>query len=270
MRFCVVELEGRSEPTLAVGKDGGVLPLDAPASLRCALESYGGEGLMKLAGDARGARFFFTAAPDEGAHAFVEEGRLRLRTEHDSQELVDARELQLLGRHNVLNALAAALAARLAGAAPEAISDGLRRERPLPHRLEPVVERHGILWVNDSKSTNLAAAASALASMERPVVVLLGGTDKGEDFGALRAEIDRIARAVVAFGAAGDRIADALEGAAPIRRVQGGFPEVIAVAGRLARPGDMVLLSPACSSFDMFEDYEDRGRRFAALAREAA
>src|SRR5690606_34019384 len=96
--------------------------------------------------------------------------------------LLPAAELGILGRHNVRNALAASLTARLAGAEPEGIRLGLRSFRSLPHRLEPVGEHEGVLWVNDSKATNVAAARSALESLDRPLVVLLGGKDKGEDF----------------------------------------------------------------------------------------
>ena len=121
--------------------------------------------------------------------------------------------------------------------------------------------------MNDSKATNLAATRTALESLSDPVILLLGGKDKGEDFGDLRPALRDRARWVVAFGAAGGRIVRELEGAAPVELVEGDLVEVVVVAARLARPGDIVLLSPACSSFDMFKDYEERGHRFAALAR---
>jgi len=122
---------------------------------------------------------------------------------------------------------------------------------------------------NDSKATNVAAARSALESLSRPVVLLLGGKDKGEDFGDLRPALAGV-RHVVAFGAAGPRIAAALEGAAPLSLLQADFRRVVEAARGHAVEGDILLLSPACSSFDMFENYEDRGRRFASLAGELA
>jgi UDP-N-acetylmuramoylalanine--D-glutamate ligase len=195
------------------------------------------------------------------------------------EPLCPVADLPLLGRHNVVNALAASLAARLAGADAEAIARGLRSARPLPHRLEPVADRGGVLWVNDSKATNVAATRGALESLDRPVVLLMGGKDKGEDFGSLAAAFRDRVRAVVVYGAAGPRIAgellDALAGGggAPegrrtsVELVEGGLDDVVARAAALARPGDVVLLSPACSSFDMFESYEHRGRAFAELAR---
>jgi len=226
-------------------------------------------GVEALAGGAPGTRFRFGDAPAEGRHAFVRDGTLTLRVEREEPLLPEA-ELPLLGGHNVRNALAAALTARLAGTPTEAIAAGLRAARALPHRLEPVVERGGVLWVDDSKATNVAATRSALESLARPVVLLLGGKDKGEDYRALRTAVAERTRAVVAYGAAGERIAEALRGATRLAHVTGDFGEVVRTAAATAQPGDIVLLSPACSSFDMFTDYEARGRRFAELAREVA
>ncbi len=223
-----------------------------------------------LIADAPGRRYRFGEDGASGVHAYVEGDVLTLRTGTVPEPLMPVSELPLLGRHNRLNALAAALTAGLAGAPMGRLAEGLRSARPLPHRLEPVLERRGILWVNDSKATNVAATRSALQSLDRPVVLLLGGKDKGEDFGALRAALRGRTRHVLVFGAAGARIASELEGAAPLELLTGSFESVLRVASERAHEGDIVLLSPACSSFDMFEYYEDRGRRFAALVREVA
>jgi len=231
-----------------------------------------------LAGDAPGHRFRFSVeeiadgGADEalGVHAFLRDGELTVRTDEEDEPLLPAAALPLLGRHNQANALAAALTARLAGAEVGALARGLETAHPLPHRLATVAEVAGVLWVNDSKATNVAATRSALESLDRPVVLLVGGTDKGEDFTALRSALAG-ARAVLAYGAAGDRLVRELEGsAAPVRRVTGSFARVVAEAEAVARAGDMVLLSPACSSFDMFESYEARGERFRELARAVA
>ncbi len=234
-----------------------VLPADDPA-------------VEDIIGETPGRRYRFGEDGAAGVHAYLEDGVLTLRTRTAVRAVLPAAELPLLGRHNRLNALAAMLTAGLAGTDVESLAQGLRQARPLPHRLEPVVERRGILWVNDSKATNVAATRSALQSLERPVVLLLGGKDKGEDFGTLRSALAGRARQVLAFGAAGARIAAELEGAAPLELVEGTLDEVVRRASERAREGDVVLLSPACSSFDMFENYEDRGRRFAALAAEVA
>jgi UDP-N-acetylmuramoylalanine--D-glutamate ligase len=257
--------------------DKARLFLNADSSSRWVLPA-GDEGVRALAGEAPGMRYHFAAEDGDGVNAFMDAGWLSVRLDPsaESEPLLAAEELPLLGRHNRLNALAAALAARVAGADAASLGRGLRTARPLPHRLEPVVERRGILWVNDSKATNVAATRSALESLVRPVVLLLGGKDKGEDFRLLAPALGKGVRAVLAFGAAGPRIARELrelrelEGAAPVTLLSGGLDEIVREAAARARPGDLVLLSPACSSFDMFENYEDRGRRFAALAREVA
>jgi UDP-N-acetylmuramoylalanine--D-glutamate ligase len=179
--------------------------------------------------------------------------------------LVARDDLHLLGDHNVANALAAVLAAREAGAAPDRLAAALRTFRALPHRLEPVREVGGVLWINDSKATNVASTRVALAAMDRPFVLLLGGRHKGEPYTGLGPLLAGRCRGIVAYGEAGDLVERDLTGAAPLER-GGGFDDVVARAARRARPGDAVLLSPACSSYDMFHNYEERGARFRALA----
>ncbi len=222
-----------------------------------------------LPGDAPGTRYGFAPDAGEGVHAFLRDGALVLSLDGAEDVLMEADAFPLLGGHNHMNALAAALTARLAEASVEGIVRGLGTAQPLPHRLQPVGEGRGILWVNDSKATNVAATKSALESLTRPVVLLLGGKDKGEDFRPLRSALGGV-RAVVVFGAAGPRIAAELEGAADLTLLDAVFPEVVRRAVERAREGDILLLSPACSSFDMFENYEDRGRQFGALAGELA
>jgi UDP-N-acetylmuramoylalanine--D-glutamate ligase len=223
---------------------------------------------LDLAGDAPGRRYVFSTERTERVDAFVADGTLTLRAGRDGpvEPLVGRGELALLGTHNVANALAAALTARLAGAPPSALAAGLRTARPLPHRLEPVAEQGGVLWINDSKATNVAAAVSAVKSLDRPLVVLLGGKDKGEALAALAEALAGRARLAVCYGAAGSRLAEALAARVDVVRA-GAFDEAVAAARAAARPGDVVLLAPACSSFDQFEDYQERGHRFAALAR---
>ena len=226
----------------------------------------GDVAVLSLMGEAPGTRFFFGEMEQTGTHAFVSESALTLRVGGEVDVLIPAQELPLLGRHNLRNALAASLTAELAGAQAKALADGLRSAIPLPHRLEPVADRDGVLWVNDSKATNVAATRSALMSLDRPVVLLLGGTDKGEDFSRLVPDGAQM-RSVLAYGAVGPRVANEVQGS---EFVVGGLDVVVQRAAEAARPGDVVLLSPACSSFDMFENYEQRGRRFSAFARESA
>jgi UDP-N-acetylmuramoylalanine--D-glutamate ligase len=179
--------------------------------------------------------------------------------------LVRRDELQPLGDHNVANALAAALAVHEAGVAPGVIAEGLRSFRALPHRLEPVREVNGVLWINDSKATNIASTVVAVEAMSRPFVLLLGGRHKGEPYTRLGPLlVRRGCRRVIAFGEAGPLVEQDLKGQVPLERGTT-FTDVVERARRAARPGDAVLLSPACSSYDMFKNYEERGATFRAL-----
>jgi len=177
--------------------------------------------------------------------------------------LLPRAELMLLGDHNVANALAASLAARVAGVSLSTLAEGLRTFRALPHRLEPVREVHGVLWVNDSKATNIASTEVALSALDRPYVLLLGGRHKGESYTRLAPLLAKGCRAIVAYGEAGPLVEADLGGSVSVVRA-GTFDEVLDAARRLAQPGDAVLLSPACSSYDMFKNYEERGAQFRA------
>ncbi len=184
-------------------------------------------------------------------------------------------EIPLLGDHNVANVLAAALAvasADLRFTTPDAIDRliaGVRSFRGMPHRMEQVGVRDGVLWINDSKATNVSSALVAIAGMTRPTILLLGGKHKGEPYTPLIAPLKRHGKMVLAYGEAAALIEHDLAGHVPLERLGSSFDEVMARARTLAVPGDAVLLSPACSSFDMFTDYEDRGATFRRLALHA-
>ncbi|HEY2806942.1 MAG TPA: UDP-N-acetylmuramoyl-L-alanine--D-glutamate ligase [Gemmatimonadales bacterium] len=170
-------------------------------------------------------------------------------------------DLHLLGEHNVANALAAALAVPPDESDRDRIAEALKGFRALHHRLEPVREVGGVLWVNDSKATTVSSAASAVQAMDRPVVLLLGGKDKGGDFKDLAPAL-RGARGVIAYGEAGERVKRELNGSARVTLEGSDFEKVLSRARAMAQAGDVVLLSPACSSFDMFENAEQRGDIF--------
>ena len=234
--------------------------------------------VLEMAAPFPGTRFRFSLDEPVVPGAWLEEGRLMLDLGDTGTpcRIADADDVSLLGRHNLANALAALLAAIASvGAdaclAPGAVGSALRSFPPLPHRLEPVGTVRGVRWVNDSKATNIAASASALRSLDGPVVLLLGGTDKGEDFRGLVPAMRGKVRTVVAYGAAGRRaareITEAAPEAFPVHRVDGPFEDVVAAGQELARHDDILLLAPACSSFDMFDDYQRRGDAFRALAR---
>ncbi len=173
-------------------------------------------------------------------------------------------ELHLLGDHNIANALCAALVAWRAGAASSAIAEGLRTFRALAHRMEPVGEPGGVLWINDSKATNVSSTLVAVEAMDRPFVLLLGGRHKGEPYTALARAAGERCRGVIAYGESQALIVGDLGGLLPVVPAGRDFGVVLAEARRLARPGDAVLLSPACSSYDMFRNYEERGATFRA------
>lgn len=189
--------------------------------------------------------------------------------------LIARDELALPGDHNVANALCAALAVALAHPdhrRPDAfgkIAEGLRSFHSLEHRLETVAETDGVLWINDSKSTNVASTLVALRGMTRPTILLLGGKHKGEPYTTLVPEVQRIVKRVVAYGEAAGEITRDLTGSVTVEQGGDHFATVIERARRAAAPGDVVLLSPACSSFDMFENYEKRGAEFKRLVRQA-
>jgi UDP-N-acetylmuramoylalanine--D-glutamate ligase len=168
----------------------------------------------------------------------------------------------LLGDHNVANALASLLVATELGAATEKIAQGMGSFRAIPHRVEPVREVDGVLWINDSKSTNVTSTEVAVAALDRPFVLLLGGRHKGEPYTRLAEPLKNGGcRAVVAYGEARELVIRDLGSHLHVVP-SGSFEDVLAQARRLAQPGDAVLLSPACSSYDMFSNYEERGERF--------
>ncbi len=181
----------------------------------------------------------------------------------DDEPLLGRGELPLLGDHNVANALAAGLAARAAGVSTDAIAEGLRRFRAIAHRVEPIREVDGVLWINDSKSTNVTSTEVAIRALDRPFVLLLGGRHKGEPYTRLAPLLKDRCRLVIAYGEAGPQVEADLEDAVPVKRGTT-FEDVLSQARAAARPGDAVLLSPACSSYDMFDNYEQRGETFRA------
>jgi UDP-N-acetylmuramoylalanine--D-glutamate ligase len=192
---------------------------------------------------------------------FVRDGTIVSGVGGVEEEILEAKDLGVPGPHNLANALAAVAAASAVGvAAPEA-AEVLRAFAPLEHRLEPVAEVDGVLYVNDSKATNVDAVGFALRSYDAPIVLVAGGREKDTDFSPLAGPVAERVRRLVLIGEAADKMERALEGLAPISRA-GSLREAVVMARNAAAPGDVVLLSPACASFDMFDDFEDRGRKF--------
>ncbi len=189
------------------------------------------------------------------------------------QLILPVRELRIPGRHNQLNALAALALGESMGLSNAAMCEALRRFPGLPHRTEWVAEIDGVAWYNDSKATNVGATLAALDGLEGQVVLIAGGEGKGADFSTLCQSVAVKARAVVLMGRDASLMARVLEGMAPVEHAEG-MEDAVIRAHRWAEPGDSVLLSPACASFDMYDGFEARGRAFVAavkrLAREVA
>ena len=187
---------------------------------------------------------------------------------HGFQSLMPAAEIGLAGRHNLGNALAALALGHAAGLPTAAMLTALRQFTGLPHRCQPVADRNGVRYVNDSKGTNIGAATAALNGLggDHDVVLIAGGQGKGADFRELRPAVQRHCRHVLVMGEDALPIARALDDIVPVERVQD-IPEAVQRAAVLARPGDTVLLSPACASFDMFRGYAARGEAFTAAVR---
>lgn len=177
------------------------------------------------------------------------------------------RRLRMVGRHNQANALAAAVAAVLVGTPHEAIEEALGSFSGLPHRMELVGEVAGVRYYNDSKATNVSAVKGSLSGFPSRFVLIAGGRHKGAGYHPLRNLLERQATGLVLLGEAADQIASDLAGVAPIERADS-LDEAVVTAASLAQPGEAVVLSPACSSYDMFQNFEARGAAFAqAVAR---
>ena len=186
-----------------------------------------------------------------------------------SERLIPASVVRLQGRHNLANALAALALGEAAGLPMPAMVEALQDFRGLPHRMEYVDTEKDVVYYDDSKGTNVGATLAAVSGASQPLVLIAGGDGKGQDFAPLAAALEAKARAVVLLGKDAALMEQALMGKTTVRRVADMDAAVVAAA-ELAQPGDMVLLSPACSSLDMFDNFEHRGRVFAAAVRRLA
>jgi len=229
-----------------------------------------------LDGQVRGRRLWFTRGepPERGGWVESRDGErwLCVRVAEASEPLLPARALRIPGEQTIENALAAACAARAVGAPAEAIARALAAFRGVPDRLEYVMTLRGVDYVNNSMCTNVDAAVRSVRAYDRPLVVIAGGREKGSnDFAPLGRALAERARALVTIGVHGERIAAAARaaGLAEIHAAES-METAVRCAARLARPGDVVLLAPACASFDWFRNFEDRGEAFRAAVRALA
>ena len=217
------------------------------------------EVCRRFAADARGSVTWFSRASSVVEGTCVRGGWILC----DGTRVAETR-LAIRGEHNLENALAAVAACRRAGISPPEIAEGLQSFRPVEHRLEFVRACRGVDYYNDSKATNVDAAVKSIQAFRGGVWVILGGKDKGGDYEALREPLRAKGRAGFLIGASAEKIERQLAGSIETRRVET-LDRAVALARDRARPGDTVLLAPACASFDQFENYEERGKRFKDL-----
>jgi UDP-N-acetylmuramoylalanine--D-glutamate ligase len=253
-RYAGIEDYGAAKARIFQGDGVQVLNRDDPRSMA-----------MALAGRPR--LTFGLGAPAAAQDFGVAGGMLR----EGPLPLLPLEKLRIHGAHNVANALAACALARALGASREALADALHTFKGLPHRLQLVAEHGGVAWYDDSKGTNVGATVAALRGLGRPALLIAGGDGKGQDFAPLAPAIAAQARRVLLIGRDAPAIERALGAAGvaatvPVERCAT-LEEAVASAARHARPGDAVLLSPACASFDMFRDYRHRGEAFAAAVK---
>ncbi|MGC2161661.1 MAG: UDP-N-acetylmuramoyl-L-alanine--D-glutamate ligase, partial [Silvibacterium sp.] len=233
--------------------DALVLNADDDAAMRCAARAHS-------------RVFWFSRTRIVRQGAFVHEGAILFRASEESapEVILKIASIPLKGEHNVENVLAAVCAARLAGVAPEAIRSAVEKFRAVEHRLEFVAKIDGVDYYNDSKATNVDAAMKAIAAFPSGIHLILGGKDKNSDYTLMRPLLEARVKAVYTIGAAAEKIASHVQGASPIVRAET-LDAALAAAAEAAQPGEVVLLAPACSSFDQFENYEHRGRVFKDL-----
>jgi len=217
---------------------------------------------------ARRVSFGLDAPPRESDYGLLERNGTTWLA-RGQRPILEARALGVHGRHNVSNALAAAAMARALGVPHAAIALGLATFRGLPHRLQRVALRRGVVWFDDSKGTNVGATIAALRGLavDGRVVLIAGGDGKGQDFAPLAAPVAERARGVLLIGRDAPRIETALASSRTRLERCPTLENAVLRAAELAQPGDAVLLSPACASFDMFRDYRERGERFARAVR---
>jgi UDP-N-acetylmuramoylalanine--D-glutamate ligase len=215
---------------------------------------------------ARPRIYWFSRTKRVASGAFVRDAQIVFRSDGQEVALLDRASIGLRGEHNVENVLAAASVAFLLGVEPAAIAEGVRSFPGVEHRLEFVAEIGGVTFFNDSKATNVDATSKALEAFPGGLFVILGGKDKDADYTSLAQPLRQRARLVLLIGAAAQKIAAHLGTAVPVEHA-GTLDRAVAMAFAGARPGDTVLLAPACASFDQFENFEHRGRAFKQLVR---
>ena len=215
--------------------------------------------------DIKAMQYPFSELKEKGSIGYIEEGRYTL--EEPTPFNMEQEELSLTGRHNIYNSLAAGIAGSIAGIKKDVIRKSLSDFPGVEHRLEKVVKVGGVQYINDSKATNVDACWYALDSMRTPTILIIGGKDKGNDYEPIKALVKEKCVGLVYLGADNSKLHDNFDHLGiPVRDTHS-MKECMEACYAMARPGDTVLLSPCCASFDLFKNMEDRGNQFKALAR---
>ena len=208
-----------------------------------------------------------TAVASGAGDGFLVDGEFTARV-GEKAVTIDTAKMKIKGLHNAYNAMAAALATMAAGVEPEQVERSIYEFSPVEHRLEPAGAKEGVEWINDSKATNVDSVWYALESMTRPVVWIAGGTDKGNDYEPLKAFAREKVKALVCMGVDNEKLVREFTGVVPTVVSTSSLDEAMCAARELAAEGDTVLLSPACASFDLFKNYEQRGAMFKQWVKE--
>ena len=219
---------------------------------------------VALKNKAKAQLYWFSRKHEVENGTYLKGDQIVFRRNGQEQTVLARSDIQLKGAHNLENTLAAVAMGMLAGCAPEQIRRAVAGFRAVEHRLEPVTTVNGVAFYNDSKATKVDATVKALESFAGNVHIILGGKDRGGDYTALNPLLRERAKRAYLIGAAAERIASQIQGAAPLVH-SGTLERAVRQAFEAAKPGDVVLLSPACASFDQFESYEQRGRIFKEL-----
>ena len=215
--------------------------------------------------DVKAVRYPFSELKEKGSIGYIEQGQYTI--EQPTPFNMEQENLSLTGKHNIYNSLAAGIAANIGGIKKENIRKSLSDFPGVEHRLEKVCKVAGVQYINDSKATNVDACWYALESMTTPTVLIIGGKDKGNDYDAIKDLVKQKCRAVVYLGADNQKLHDNFDHLGITVRDTHSMKECVAACAELAKPGDTVLLSPCCASFDLFKNMEDRGEQFKELAR---
>lgn len=215
--------------------------------------------------DVKAVRYPFSELKEKGSIGYIEQGQYTI--EQPTPFNMEQEDLSLTGKHNIYNSLAAGIAANIGGIKKENIRKSLSDFPGVEHRLEKVCKVAGVQYINDSKATNVDACWYALESMTTPTVLIIGGKDKGNDYDAIKDLVKQKCRAVVYLGADNQKLHDNFDNLGITVRDTHSMKDCVAACAELAKPGDTVLLSPCCASFDLFKNMEDRGEQFKELAR---